>query len=504
MLKKSFPWITLLSTGLGGLIIAVDFTVVNTILANIQQSLHTSMGALQWVMVSFGLLFCSLLIAMGRIGDMIGCRRLLILGLVGFGLASLSAGLSTTLWQLIASRVLQGIFGAIVFPCGMALVAKVFPKEKQGRALGIYGSILGAGIALGPILGGIIVHLANWRWVFFVNIPFLLLSLALILIFVKGYPPERTETLNMGSVLLLTLSLSTLMYAINELPIFGITSPIILGACLVFLVSGFFLFRLEKRVKHPLLPMPLLKNTGFALSCIVSLVSVSIAWAILFIVPLYLHKVIGLTTFQTGLLMIPMTFMTLVAPVFAGYCYDNCGPKPAVIIMFCLLLLSYVLQLCLGATLNLAVMIPAFVAFGLAWGMGNGLQTSLALSKLSDMNHAGVVSGSGVTVLNMLGIISLAVGAAIFRAGERTHLNRLLTPHHVILNRQQTISIHVLMSNHEQQHSFVQQLGYNPTLLHHAFKEAFVVGYHTMIWTFLVLTAICGLLAIGLLKRHAA
>src|SRR3990167_9434684 len=141
--KSPKKWLLLIAIGMGGLIVAIDYTIVNTVLPLLQNELSATMNLLQWVMTGFGITFTSLLITSGRLGDLFGHRKVLLTGIIGFGLASLGAGLSMTIHELIFFRFLQGIFGSTVFPSGNALLAAAFSKGERGRILGIYGSTIG-------------------------------------------------------------------------------------------------------------------------------------------------------------------------------------------------------------------------------------------------------------------------------------------------------------------------------------------------------------------------
>lgn len=501
MKQSQRPWLTLLATGIGSLIISVGFSIINTILANIQKDLGASVEQLQWMVSGFGLLFCTFLITMGRIGDIIGHRLILIIGLIGFGFVSLVGGLAAEPWHLIICTTCQGIFAAMIFPTGLALVAAAFPKAQQGRALGLKSSILGVGLAIGPVLGGIIVHFSSWRWVFFINIPFLLASLVLVIFFVKESKSNQQKSLDIWGALLLTVGISALVYGINELPSHSLFSVFTITIFIVSIIAIILFFWVENRVQTPLVPLGMLANIGFALSAIVSFVSVSVAWAILFLTPLYLHNVLNQSTFQTGLLILPMTLMTLISPTVAGYWYDRQGPLPAILTMFALLILSYFLQLLLGENFHLLVLLAAFATFGFPWGMGNGLQTPLALAQLDSNHYTGVVSGASVAVLNILGVISLAIGAAIFRTAGRTHLHTLLNQHNVRLSPSQEQLIGSAMSDSSHSEQLIKEMGHNADLIQNLFKQAFVFGYHTMIMALIVITVVFAVISIWLLKK---
>ena len=239
-------WWVLIGTGIAAIIVGIDFTVVNTSLANIQHDLNMGISQLQWIMAGFGITFCALLVAMGRLGDITGRRKILYFGIIGFGLALLGAGFSTTPHFLIAMRVLQGVCGAAIFPCGMAITANAFPQEEQGRALGIYGSIVGIGLAFGPVLGSIIVTLLNWRWIFFINIPVVIVSLLICFVNVQESKMSDHASVDWSGAGLVIIFLGALSFAINEGSNFGWFSPVIIIAMLIAIVGFIGLIFVEK------------------------------------------------------------------------------------------------------------------------------------------------------------------------------------------------------------------------------------------------------------------
>ncbi len=469
-------WGVLLGTGLASIIVTIDFTIVNMALPALQTSLAATLSQLQWVVEAFGIPFCALLIIMGRLGDLKGHRRFLYWGMLGFGIASCTAGLSIAPWQLIASRFAQGLFGATIFPCGMAITADAFPKKERGRALGLYGGLLGIGLAIGPVLGGAILSFTSWHWLFFINVPLVFLSFAICLIYVRETKIAKEIPIDWKGVAYLILGLGSLVYLIVEGPNRG-WDPVFTLSGLI--ISAFFLtvfYRLEKDNPSPILPFHLFRNRGFFLGSMSFVASISCVWPILFLLPLYLQNVLSLDAATAGWMLLAMTSLTVIAPPIAGYLLDKKGQKTIILLMFSCILLSYILQLFFTPTTSLWFLGITFVLFGFAWGAGNGIGMPLALSEIPSSVEAGVVSGAATTVLNVIGVFMLAVIGTVFRYAEKLHFDRLSAPLGLSAEQQQAASALLAephnapsLLRHFNEHTAGQILMF--------FKESFAFGY---------------------------
>src|SRR3990167_1347114 len=208
-------WLVLIGVSLAAIIIPIDYTIVNTCLALIQNDLKMNISELQWLLTGFGITFCALLTVMGRLADILGRRKLNYIGCIGFGLVSLGAGLSHSAAMLITMRILQGAFGAIMFPSGSAIIADAFPNEQQGKVLGMYGACMGIGLAIGPVLGGLITTWLNWRWIFFINITIVLISLIICLPILRESKHITKTTVDWLGMIFLITFLASLVFAIS-------------------------------------------------------------------------------------------------------------------------------------------------------------------------------------------------------------------------------------------------------------------------------------------------
>lgn len=438
-------WWVLIGVGISSMIVAIDFTIVNTVLADIQTNFAVTLNALQWVMTGFGITFSSFLISMGRLGDLMGRRFLLYLGMLGFGLASLGAGLSATLVQLIIFRIFQGAFGSIIFPCGLAITSSSFPTKEQGRALGIYGSFLGIGLAIGPVLGGIITTIASWRWIFLINVPIVLLSFAICLAVVKESRIQTQVIIDWAGMILISIALGAFVFAVTQSEIYGWDSAIIIFPFILSILFFALLYFVEKFAKAPLLPPALFLNHPFFVGAAVYSICVGLVWTIIFFVPLYLQTVFGMSEMKTGLLLLPMTIITVIAPTIAGYMYDKEGPLTTTLFAFCMSIVGFILFLFFSNQFSWPLILITFICIGLSWGIGNGISLPLALSSSENKENEGLISGAAITVLNIFGVVILSISSVLFHHVQNLQLARQQEPVAAFIKAFHSINIFLLV-----------------------------------------------------------
>ncbi|MEM9243965.1 MAG: MFS transporter [Pseudomonadota bacterium] len=419
---RNKKWWVLLGTGIAGTIIAIDFSIVNTSLTPIQQELHASITELQWIINGFGLFFVGFLVTSGRLSDLKGRRKFLYTSMIGFALASLGAGLAQSPGFLIAMRMLQGFTCSAIFPSGMAITARAFPEHQQNRALSIYGSLIGIGLAFGPVVGGLIVTIASWRWIFFINLPVILISFAICLFVIEESKQSQAPPVDWIGVISMVLCISGLLFVINESQTYGWLSMPVIIAAIVFITALVVFIVTEKRIAAPIIPFELLLNKGFLLGTITFVTGVSLSWAIIFIMPLYLHDSLGFTTGSVGLTLFAMTIMTVITPAIAGHYYNLKGEKVVAHTLFFISVISLALFTQLQTHGPLWLILITFILFGSAWGISSGISVPLGLSRLPDVENSGLVSGVMLTLMNLGGVIALALSTAFFNYGKQVSL----------------------------------------------------------------------------------
>jgi EmrB/QacA subfamily drug resistance transporter len=299
-------WWTLAVLSLSLVVISLDNTILNVALPSIAEDLRASASQLQWIVDAYMLVFAGLLLTAGALGDRFGRRRALTTGLVVFGAGSLLAALSTDGVQLIASRAFMGVGGALIMPSTLSILTAVFPAEERAKAIGAWAAVAGLGIAIGPVAGGWLVEHANWHWVFLVNVPMVVLALALGRSLIPESRDPHPSGLDLPGAALSIAGLTALLYGLIEAPSRGWTHPVILGAFGASAIALAAFAAWELRTATPMLDVRLFRNRRF------SVASGSIALAffglfgVLFATSQYLQNVHGFGPFEAGLWSLPV------------------------------------------------------------------------------------------------------------------------------------------------------------------------------------------------------
>ncbi|MBE3002407.1 MFS transporter [Nocardiopsis sp. HNM0947] len=318
------PWHTLVAVAFGVMMVGLDGTIVAVANPAIGAGLGASMDQLQWVLHGYLLGLAAFLVTAGRLGDRFGHRRTYTVGLVGFVATSVVIALAPTVAALVALRVLQGIFGALLIPAAMGLLRTSFPPEKLGRAFGAASALISTATAAGPFVGGVLVDTFGWEAVFLVNLPVGILAFALGL---RLLPPNRatdssTRTDPLG-IVLIGLSMFGLVRALVEGPHRGWADPaaaLPLGGALL---AGAVFVWWQRSTDHPLLPLELFANRTLSIGAVLMICMAIGLMGTLFYATFYLQDVRGLAPAQAGLVLLPMTAMMAVTSPLAGRVLDR-------------------------------------------------------------------------------------------------------------------------------------------------------------------------------------
>ncbi|MCC2322761.1 MDR family MFS transporter [Cellulomonas xiejunii] len=410
------PWSILPPLCLGFFMIMVDTTIVNIAVPTLQAAFDASLVTVGWVNSAYLLTFAVLLLVTGRMGDRFGPRPVFVAGLVVFTVASLACGLAGSVGVLIAARAVQGIGGALMTPQTMAMITRVFPAQKRGAALGIWGSVAGVATITGPVLGGVLVESVGWEWIFYVNIPVGGVALWLALTRLPALP-THARTFDVPGVVLSVVGMSLLVFGLQEGAAYDwgtivgpITVPLVIGAGAV--VSGVFLIWQRHRGEDALLPLRLFVHRNFALA---NLAGAAVSFAmtgIFFPFTLYLQQVLGLSPLHAALVGLPGSLISGVVAPFAGRLSDRVAGKWVVFTGFVVLAVSIGV---LATQVQPDVAVWRLVVPMLGFGVGTGLVFSplgnLATTGL-DQRNAGAGAGAFNTNRQIGGVIGSAVVVA--------------------------------------------------------------------------------------------
>jgi EmrB/QacA subfamily drug resistance transporter len=413
------------------LMVILDSTIINIALPTAQRDLHFSNADRQWVVTAYSLAFGSLLLLGGRIGDTVGRKRALVVGLIGFAVASAVGGASVDFAMLVTARTVQGAFGALLAPSVLALLTTTFTDPgERGQAFGIYGAIAGAGGALGLLLGGILTSYASWRWTLFINLVFAATAIVGALLWLKKDEGADHDPLDLPGLLLVSGGLFSLVFGFSHAETTAWGNPVTIG----FLLAGVILLAafayLETRVRYPLLPPRVVLNRTRGGSALVMLIaSVGIFGVFLFLT-YYLQGTLGFSPVRTGIAFLPLVVaLAAAAQVSNQVLLPRFGPKPTVPVG---------LLVCAGALfgLHLVGLHSSYVSHVLPYivilGVGFGLSVAPAFST-GTLGLAPQDAGVGSATLNTAQQVGGSIGTSLLNtlaAGAATSylVGRALTP----------------------------------------------------------------------------
>ena len=326
------PALTLLAVALGVMMVGIDGTIVAVANPSIQADLHASLADIQWVTNGYLLALAVMLIPVGKIGDRFGHKKVFLTGIIGFAAASAAVGLAGDIAKsislVIAFRVAQGAFGAMLQPTALALLRRNFPAEKLNAALGIWGAVIGASTAAGPIVGGLLVQHVNWEACFYINIPVGLIALAMgLLVLRETDPSPAARSFDIPGIALLTTFLFALVWGLIKGADYGWGSTRTMGFFAVA-VAALLLFVLrESKANEPLLPLRLFRSVPLSAGVVLVIALMFAMFGAMFFMTFFLENVHGLGAVATGVHLLPLTGMLIVASPISGKLITRFGPR---------------------------------------------------------------------------------------------------------------------------------------------------------------------------------
>ncbi len=393
--------------------VGLDITAVNVALPSIGAQLNASLSWLQWTVSAYTVVMASLLLFAGSMADRLGRKRTFVIGLSVFSLASLLCSLAPTVELLVAFRVLQGIGASMLNPVAMSIITNTFidPRERA-QAVGVWGAVFGASMALGPIIGGALVSSVGWESIFLINIPLGLAALALTLRFVpesKAPKPRRFDPV--GQVLVVVL-LASVTYGIVEAPEAGWTSPSILVAFGAAAGALLGLLGYEPRRREPLIDLRFFRSIPFSSSIALSVAAFASFGGFLFLNTLYLQDARGLSPLEAGIAIVPIALMTVILSPISGRMVGRSGPRKPLAIAGVALFAASSMLVELGPETSFAWLIAAYVVFGIGFGFVNAPITNAAVSGMP-REQAGVAAAIATTSRQFGQAIGVAIVGAI-------------------------------------------------------------------------------------------
>ena len=406
-------WV-LVATVLGSGLALLDATVVGIALPTLGRSLHTGLGPLQWVVTGYTLTLSALLLLGGSLGDRLGRRRVYVVGVAWFALASAACGLAPNAPVLIATRVLQGVGAALLTPGSLAILQASFAPPDRPRAIGSWSGWSGIASAAGPLVGGYLLSVASWRWIFLINVPLAAVTIGVTLRSVpESRDPSTAGHVDLVGAALAVVALAGITFGLIQGPTDGWGSPAVLGMLAVGLVASVGFVAAERRERHPMLPLGIFRSRQFSAANAVTFAVYAALGGALFLLPTALQVCSGYTPLESGVAILPVPAVMLVLSGRSGRLSGVIGPRlqmsvGPVVVAAGLVLLTRVPS---GSS-YLSAVFPGvlLLALGLATTVAPLTATAMAAAP---SEHAGMASAVNNDVARVGGLLAVAVLPAL-------------------------------------------------------------------------------------------
>jgi EmrB/QacA subfamily drug resistance transporter len=411
--SENRKWWTLAAVSLGLFMIMLNNTIVNVALPSIQRAFGAKLSELEWIVSSYALSFAALILTGGKLADLLGRRRIFTIGLAVFAVSSLACALSPSAGFLIGARVVQGGGAALLSPATLSIISATFPPRERGTAIGLWAGVAATALAIGPLVGGLLVEHVAWSSIFYINVPIGVIAIvAGLLLIDESKDMSAGQRLDLPGLASSGAGLFALTYGLIEADTHGWASPRIVGALAVAAVALTLFAVLESRQRAPMLDLQLFRDGTFTGANLVVLMATLALFGVLFFLSLYLQNILGYSPVRAGAAFLPMTVMIVLLAPFAGRLSDRLGSRWLLTIGMTLLAAQLLYLSRVGVQQTYRSLVPGMVlgGVGLACVMSPG--TAAAMSGVS-VDKAGVGSAVVNTSRQVGGSIGLALIGAI-------------------------------------------------------------------------------------------
>ena len=408
-------WWILAGSSVGLFMLMLDSTAIALALPSIRIDLGASGSGIQWAQNIYLLALAALVTTLGRIGDLVGRRLVFCAGLIVFSLGSVVSAQADSIAVLVAGRAVQGVGAAAMLALSLAIATLAFSAEQRPRAIGIWAAVSSVALAVGPLVGGVVVEIASWRWLFLLNIPLAVISLALLLAYM---PESRDESagprIDVAGVVALSAGLTLLVLGLVQGKSWGWVSLGTLGALAAALVLLAVFVMVEQRESEPIIDLSLFRNGPYLGASAAAFALVGSYWTVMFLLPQYLDLALGFSTARAGVLMLPVTVpMAFLSPIVARLVARVSARVVMTAGMACATAGMLFLTRLDGSS-NYYDVAPGLLLFGLALGFVYAPMSAAAMAALP-AEKAGVASGALAMVRCLAGAVLLAGAGAVFQ-----------------------------------------------------------------------------------------
>jgi EmrB/QacA subfamily drug resistance transporter len=432
--SENRKWWTLGAVSFALFMIMLDNTVVNVALPSIQRGLGAGISQLEWVVNGYALTFAVLMLTGGKLADLLGRKKIFLLGLVIFTAASLACGLAGSAGMLIAFRALQGVGAALMMPATLAIISHAFPPRQRGLAIGVWAGVSAMALAIGPLVGGLLTEHIDWSWIFYVNVPVGALGFLVGWIVIgESRDTSRVQSLDLPGLLVSAGALFALTFGLVEANNYGWSSGTIVGL-FAAAVAGLVAFvAIELRRRAPMLDLSLFRNRTFTGANLVALLVTLAMFGVFFFNSLFVQRILGYSPVEAGAIFLPMTVLIILIAPPAGKLSDRVGSRWLIAGGLTLVGVSLVLFSRLGVGDGFWDLLPALIVGGI--GMAS-VMTPMSAAAMGSVPvaKAGVASGVLNTFRQVGGALGIAVMGAILTSRESSSLAQGVDPKQAFVN----------------------------------------------------------------------
>ena len=418
-------WYVMAAVAMSIFLATIDGSIVNVALPTLVRDLDTDFATVQWVVLSYLLAQTTLMLGVGRWGDMIGKKPIYTAGFVVFTVGSVLCGLSPTVYWLIGFRVVQAVGAAMTLALGMGIVTEAFPPQERGKALGTVGTLVSLGVVVGPTLGGILIEALSWHWIFFVNLPVGIVGTLMAYRFVPDFKPGDRQQFDYWGAVTLFISLLALLLALTIGQSVGFTEAGILLLFAVFILFLAIFIGLEWRTNQPMIDLRLFRNTLFSVNLLTGFITFICIAGTFILLPFYLEDVLGYNTRQVGLLLAALpVFLGITAPI-AGSLSDRFGTRPIAVVGLAILLVGYYAASTFTSQTSMFGFVLRLIPIGIGMGVFQSPNNSAIMGE-APRQRLGIAS-SLLSITRTLGqTTGIAVLGAVWAGRVMAHAGGVL------------------------------------------------------------------------------